>query len=345
MPRLKASEPALLARVRDALKRQTPLPQQSRVIVGVSGGADSVALLHALCGLSKASRWRLIVGHVDHQLRPESQADAVFVQDLSRRLKLTCIVVSRDVRAVCTGEQLSLEDGARRVRYEAFQMIARQHAASHVVLAHTADDQAETVLLRLLRGSGLTGLAAIPWARPLAEARNSTDEPVSVLRPLLGCTRADVLEYLRAADLPHREDASNTDVQFTRNRVRHELLPAMEGYNPAIRAHLAQLAEQVRSDCELLDAVTDRYWKRVGRMQAGRLTLSLPALKRQPAAMQRLLVRRAIRLLQGDLRYFEYRHWEEVEQLFQDRPTGSVVSLPAGIRVERKGNQLHWFTD
>ena len=163
-PSIRKAEP-LVWRVRHTLTSLQLIQRHDRVVVGVSGGADSVALLHLLVQLQPSLRLTLYVVHVDHQLRPESDEDAAFVQALAARFEVPAVIERRDVEALCRTARWSREDGARRIRYQCFVEAAARYSAGVVALAHTADDQAETVLMRLLRGSGLTGLAGIPAMR------------------------------------------------------------------------------------------------------------------------------------------------------------------------------------
>ena len=315
-------------RVREAIQAHRLLARGDRVLVGVSGGPDSVALLHLLVGLKDDLRIRLAVAHVDHQLRSDSQDDAEFVAGLARGFGLPAAIVRRDVRHESDARGLSLEDRARRVRYAAFQEIATEQAATRLALAHTADDQAETVLMRLLRGSGLTGLAGIPMTRALGD--------VTIIRPLLGVWREEVLGYLRQHRLSCRQDPTNRDPRFLRNRIRHELLPLLEReYNPQLKRLLNQLAEQCRTDAGFLSEAAQRYWKRLVKPQNGHLAIRQERFLKQPKALQRQLIRTAVQQVQGDLTGFEFRHWVEIERLFTERPTGTILDLPGHVRLER----------
>lgn len=326
----------MAARVRRDILALQLLHRNDRVVVGVSGGADSVALLHLLVRLRPSLRLTLYVVHVDHQLRAEAPEDAAFVQELAARLKVPAVIERRDVEALCRRAGWSLEDGARRIRYRCFVEAAARYSASAVALAHTADDQAETVLMRLLRGSGLTGLAGIPVMRE--------SQGVRIVRPLLHCWRNEVLAYLTSVRLTYREDASNADRRFVRNRIRHELLPLLaREYNPNIKAALVQLAGHSRVDDAYLQSSAQRYWKRVAHAaRRGDVSLKLPTLSRQPEALQRQLVRRALREIQGDLNQFEFRHWLELDRLLQRPSTRAAVHLPGGVQVVREHDRLRF---
>ncbi|MBI3629760.1 MAG: tRNA lysidine(34) synthetase TilS, partial [Candidatus Rokubacteria bacterium] len=228
--------------VRDTIRRHAMLAGGEAVLVAVSGGADSVALLHVLAALAAELSLRLTVVHLDHGLRPDSAADAAFVESLARARGLPVVV---DRIAVPPGG--SLEARAREARYAALRRHAARLGADRVALGHTADDQAETVLMRLLEGAGPRGLAGIPPVRG------------RYIRPLIETRRAGIVETLTAAGLTWREDPSNRDPKFLRNRIRHELLPLLAStYNPAIVPALARAAALTRELLAQVSAVAER---------------------------------------------------------------------------------------
>ena len=332
-----------LAQVRRTVATHRLWPPRSRIVVAVSGGADSVALVHALLSLRPEWRLALRIAHLDHGLRPDSAQDAAFVRELGARWYIPATIERRDVGALCAREGWSLEDGARRIRYQFLLEVARRESATHVAMAHTADDQAETVLLRLVRGTGLAGLGAIPITRRL-------DDDTWIARPLLEVWRRDVTAYLAGLGLLHREDATNADQRFARNRIRHELLPLLErDYNPNIKEVLTRLAETSLWDSAYLQDAAGRQWKRTvkeasnGGASGHSVAISLPALRRQPKALQRQLVRRAIQRVRGELGQLEFRHWLEVERLCGERPVGTLLDLPGGVRLIRERHRLVCF--
>jgi len=340
-----ASE-TVLTRVRETIATHRLLPPHARVVVAVSGGADSVALLHILVTLQASLKLTLRVAHLDHGLRERSAEDARFVQELGARWGVPVSSERRPVGAICKREGWSLEDGARRVRYQFLVEVAGRHSASRIAMAHTADDQAETVLMRLVRGTGLLGLGAIPIRRQL-------EDEIWVVRPLLAVWRQEVLAYLEEVRLAHREDETNGDDRFVRNRIRRQLLPLLErDYNPNIKGTLTLLAEQSRWDYAYLEEAAGRQWKRTAKVHpctaaadggvtpSPRVAISIPAFLRQPKALQRQLVRQAIRHVRGELGRFEFRHWVEAERLFAERPAGTVVDLPGGVRLRRENDQV-----
>ncbi len=211
----------------------------ARVVVGVSGGADSVALLRGLHALAPTTRLELHAAHLNHGLRPGSaEEDAEWTCELCRRLEIPIVVEQADVRGRARAERWNIEEAARIVRYEFFERKARALGATHVAVAHTADDRAETVLHHLLRGTGLAGLRGMKRSRPLAEG-------ITLVRPLLGVRRPTIESWLAEIGQDYRTDATNADESRTRNRIRHALLPSLEReFGPQVRESFLRLAEQ-----------------------------------------------------------------------------------------------------
>ncbi|HWQ54961.1 MAG TPA: tRNA lysidine(34) synthetase TilS [Bryobacteraceae bacterium] len=287
----------LLGRISETVSRHRMLAPGQRVGVAVSGGADSVCLLDALRELAKDAGWSLSVLHLDHGLRGgESRADAAFVAELAARLGLPFYLETVDVRALAAGG--NLEQAGRDVRYAFFRRLIADGTVDRVALGHTRSDQAETVLYRFLRGAGTAGLAGI---RPVTAE--------GIVRPLLDLERGDVVAWLAERGLAWREDASNADLSFDRNRIRHQLLPALvREWNPGLTRTLANLADRAREE--------EAWWEvEIDRLAAERLTLKPPAvlleagpLAEMPPAFARRLVRRAIEIAKGDLRGIDFEH-------------------------------------
>lgn len=315
--------PALVPRVERAILERALLPAGATVVVAVSGGPDSVCLLDVLAQLAPGHGWRLHVAHLNHGLRGEqSDGDAAFVAELAAAYGLPCTVERRDVAAYRTAMRLSLEAAARQVRYVFLEEVATRTGAQAVALGHTQDDQAETVLLNLLRGSGLDGLRGMPWRRGI------------FVRPLLGVPRADVQEYCRVRGLSYRIDPSNFDLAFLRNRVRQELLPMLERYNPAIRRVLARTAEALSLDATIIETVCDAAWQRtVARATPVTVEFRLAAWRAEPLAVQARLLRAAVARLRGSAHDLPLeRVLAALEALARPGP-GRVVELGSGLVV------------
>lgn len=221
--------------------------QDLTVLAAVSGGADSVGLVGALAALKTAGTGRLAVAHFNHRLRPAAADEARFVASLAARLELACELGEGSVAEAAASQGDGLEAAARSQRYAFLQATAERIGARYVVTAHTADDQAETILHRILRGTGVAGMAGMRRARPLGAA-------VALIRPLLDIRRAEIRDYLAELGQPFHEDVTNGNPAFTRNRIRHDLLPRLAEYNPDVIGALLRLAETAREAQRIVDA-------------------------------------------------------------------------------------------
>jgi tRNA(Ile)-lysidine synthase len=324
----------VLERVFKTISRYNMLPRGSRVIAAVSGGADSVCLLHVLAELAPEAGVQLEVAHFNHMLRgAESDADQRFVEELAAQLGLRLHSTRAGVAAI----RGNLEQAARRARQAFFASLTGDGASGRIATGHTRDDQAETVLLRLLRGSGLAGLAGI---LPVTSA-SSGGASVQVVRPLLGVTRAEIVQYLLERDLAWREDSSNADLRFARNRIRHELIPQLTArWNPRLAAALAHLADLSyeeelwwRGPASPLHAVQQQGTIRAECRTAG-VELHAGRLAALPRAVARRTVRAAIARAKGDLRRLEFEHVEQILELAGREAGDGRVQLP-GLDVRR----------
>ena len=239
----------LSARILSSLRSDCRLQPEDTVIVGVSGGIDSVFLLTRLHELGQP----MIAAVFDHGLRPEAAEECSFVQSFCSERGIPCIPGSADVRSHAETVHTGIEAAARELRYRFLFDTAEKNQAAAVITAHHANDRAETVLLHLLRGTGIDGLSGMrPYALP-----NPFSETIPLIRPLLGITRAEIEAYMAANRIPYREDSSNTDTEFTRNRIRLDLIPKLEReYNPKIVESLCRLAETASADADLLNEIT-----------------------------------------------------------------------------------------
>lgn len=323
---------AMLACVQNSLARHAMLQPGDLVLAAVSGGADSVALLHVLHRL----HIKLTVAHLHHGIRgAAADADAAFVHRLARKLGVPLIEERVDVPARAKATGVSLEMAARAARYEFFTRIARQLGAAAVAVAHTADDQAETVLLRLARGAGPQGLGGM---EPVSQR-----DGLKIIRPLLGIPRATLIAFLEEHRLRWREDATNRDPHFLRNRVRHEILPLLEKrLNPQIRTALLRTAEILREENALLDSLAGRALslKAPRRAAPARPTLVVQKLTVLPLPLQRRILR--LWLMRAGLTA-ERLDFEAVDApltlLKSTRGTRSV-EIGDGWRIVRRYDQL-----
>ena len=315
-------ELAVLERVRKTITRYNMLPRGGRVAVAVSGGPDSVCLLHVLRELAPAFEVSLSVAHLNHKLRgSESDDDERFVAELAAGLGLPFYGAGADIASVHD----NLEQAGRHARQAFFGGLN----ADRIALGHTRDDQAETVLFRLLRGSGLRGLAGI---YPVTDGAGGRP---SYIRPLIEATRAEVVEFLHERAIPWREDSSNLDFRFARNRIRGSLLPELaRDWNPRIGESLSQLASLAHDEERWWRCYIDDLSRGILFPRAGGIELRASALAEFAPAVGRRLIRQAIARAKGDLRGLEYGHVERVLSLAVQAEGDGRVSLP-GIDVRR----------
>jgi tRNA(Ile)-lysidine synthase len=310
------------------------------VLVAVSGGSDSVALLRGLDAIRLPGEGRLIAAHVNHKLRgAESDADQQFVEELCRSQNIPCEVAIGDVNTVAGGRGQGIEAAARKVRYAALEEMAGRLGARFVVTAHTADDQAETVLHRILRGTGIRGLAGMSRVRRLG--------PTTLLRPLLGVRRAELTAYLHDLGQPLRTDASNRDVRFTRNRIRAELLPLLAtNYNRAIVDALLQLGRLAGESQALIDEIVERTVEQCVRFAAaGNVLLDTTSLAAQPPHLVREVLLCVWRRQGWPLAAMGYAQWNELAAMIASAngqsPHGTTKRMfPGAILVEVCDDQL-----
>ena len=220
-----------LQRVEVEIQNRKLLSRGQKILVAVSGGVDSMVLLHTLHSLAKENRWKIFVAHFNHQLRGRaSDADEKLVRVTAKKLRLKFFTSGADVKAFAVQSKLSVEMAARKLRHEFLARIAREQKISAIALAHHADDQVELFFLRLLRGAGGESLAGMKWRSP-----SPADKKISLVRPLLGCAKAELLAFAGENKICFREDTSNFSTDFLRNKIRNELLPLLrKNYQPAV---------------------------------------------------------------------------------------------------------------
>lgn len=326
----------LLARVRCYATRYGLLQSSKTVVVGVSGGPDSLALLHVLRQLSREFGLSLHVAHLNHGLRSAAaEEDARFVADMAARWDLPCTLGQVDVRSLAAG--CSLEEAARLARYRFLAEAAAQAGAGIIAVGHNADDQAETVLMHLLRGAGVAGLRGMLPRAPLADYRLGLPlaRPLSLERPLLSVPRREIEAYCAEHALEPRFDRSNEDLTFHRNRLRHELLPLLEGYNPAIRGVLAHTAAVMAGEAEILQTNMDAAWQRVTLpSEPDEVLFDLSGWRALQLGLQRSTLREAIHVLRRELRDINGQHIERAVWLAREGGTGQSATLASGLALQ-----------
>ncbi len=295
----------LLKKVENTIREYALLQPQEKVLVACSGGADSVCLLHLLLELRESGPWELCVGHFNHQLRKEAREDETFVQELALNHSLEFHAGSRDVKAYAQRSRLNLEEAGRELRYAFLKETASSIGAAKIATAHTLNDQAETFLMRLLRGSGLRGLAGI------APIRDDL-----IIRPMIQVERAEIETYLTERNIEYRVDKSNLDRRYLRNRIRLDLLPCIQrDYEPQIKLQIGRLTEIIRSEDEFLEGLVTSVETDTILRKDNQPALDVKRLSQQPLALQRRLIRRFLEIIRGDLRGISYENVETIRRL------------------------------
>jgi len=318
----------IINKVKHALRQYNLISKGDKIIVGVSGGPDSVCLLYILNSLKEELSFRLYVVHLDHMLRKNSGKEAAFVRSLAKRLGIPAVIARVDIKALAANG--SIEEVARNARFKLFSKAAKSFKANKIALGHNLDDQAETVLMRLLRGSGLYGLSAI---QPKKLIHGKT-----IIRPLLEIRRKDIERFLTSRRIKFCLDESNLDDVYLRNRIRNSLLPLLEkNYNKNIRQVLASLSDSSTSDYDYLSKAVAKF------PEAEKTVFRLKRLMSMHPAMRRLLLRNAITRVKGDTRRIGFAHIKELEDLIFNRPAKSIVDLPQGISVRKSVKSISFY--
>ncbi|MBW4466800.1 MAG: tRNA lysidine(34) synthetase TilS [Pegethrix bostrychoides GSE-TBD4-15B] len=315
----------LHARIHQTLKQRRLLPQGKHLLVAVSGGQDSLCLLRLLLDLQPQWGWVLSVGHCNHRWRPDADANADYVQRLAARLSLPCYLATAPPLP-------ETEAAARDWRYEALSQLAAAATCTHLLTGHTASDRAETLLHNLIRGSGADGLQALSWQRSLNSA-------LELVRPLLEVTRAETAAFCQQASLEIWEDSTNQDLRYRRNRIRQQLIPELQTYNPQVERALSQTAELLRADIEYLEAAADLVWQQaMVEISATSLRLNRRILGQTPLSLQRRVMRRFLKAALPVAPNFE-----QIEKclLLLNAPNRSASEpLPGGTAAQVQGDWL-----
>jgi tRNA(Ile)-lysidine synthase len=342
-------------KVIDFIRRHSLVSPGETVVVGVSGGADSVCLLHVLAKWQKESGLKLHVAHLNHQLRgAESEADAEYVSGLARSLGIPVTIGRQDVAAYRRTRSISVEEAARELRHAFLAGVAGDVGAGRIALGHTRDDQVETILMHILRGTGTGGLCGLAACSPLA-LRVRTQSAIAspdlsgrsnllVIRPLLDITREETTGYCREQRLDPRIDSSNLSLSFFRNRLRLELLPLLRQYNPAVDRALLRLADIAGEDSAFIEGQAALLWDEVIRQEDDAVHVDRKGAARLPVALQRQLLRAAVAKLAGDTRDIEAGHIEAARGLLR-KPVGKRVSLPHGLVCRGEYDELVIFRE
>ncbi|MFQ5591956.1 MAG: tRNA lysidine(34) synthetase TilS [Phycisphaerae bacterium] len=331
---------AMLRAVAEELTAEGLLQRDEAVVVGVSAGPDSMALLHLLLELNRQLGWqlRVHVAHLNHRLREdEAEKDAAFVQAAVDSLGISCTIEATDIARLAKAEPAGLEEVGRRERYALFERVCLNVGARTVAVGHHADDHAETILQRIVRGTGVRGLAGIPRSRPLTPGSD-----VRLIRPLLRFTRNEILAFVADNGIAYREDRTNTLPEPTRNRIRNVILPQLESeMNPQVREALVRLGEQAQWVEQYLRETVERTFETLMISRTDQqLVLNADALMRKSRIVQSEIMRLAYRSFGLGEQALGFSHLVSALDLIADSASGRQVQLPGGMTIAKRYGQL-----
>jgi len=317
----------MLQKVTNTIAKYDLIQKGDKILVAVSGGPDSVFLLHALYELREIYSIDLHVAHLNHSLRDEADEDAKFVEEMAASLGLPCTVRKENVRSFASSEGLSIEDGARRVRYKFLEVERKKFKNDKIATGHTANDEVETLILRTARGTGLKGLRLIP------------PKISNIIRPLIEIKREDIINFLNERGVPYRIDPSNYDIRYKRNLVRSKIVPILKEINPNFIDSVLKMRESLERDEEFINEQTEKVLNElIKRKQDGKITLDLLKFSNYNN-FKRRIIRKAIELVKGDLTKITSEHIEYTLMLAEKGKTGSIIDLP-DINVEKGYKEL-----
>lgn len=335
----------LIDKVRQTIKKYDMLRLGDRVVVGVSGGPDSVVLLHILLELREEMNLSLHVAHLNHKLRSkEADKDAQFVELLAKKFKLPFTVKVVDVAGFSKKKKLTLEEAARQKRYDFLESVAKETGATKIAVGHNADDQVETILMWLLRGAGRAGLMGIPPIRKIDQAGITAKSRfgISIIRPLIEVYRKEIKSYLKKHRLSYRLDTSNLSPVFRRNKLRLKLLPLIrKDYSPNFDALILQTSEILRDENALLEREVNKVSKRlIDRILPGKISIDLNKLLRYNISLQRQIIRRLVFWVSSGKVIPDYRKVEEIIKLVVSGKANVRILLSGGLVVKKSYNLL-----
>ena len=329
----------LTKKIHTTITKYNMLSENDKVLVCVSGGADSVALLYLLYLLKDEFSLKLHIAHLNHMIRAkEADKDAEFVRSLAQRLKLPIISRKVDVPSFVKKNRLSTEEGARILRYRFFSEAAAKIKADKVAIAHTADDQAETVLMRIIRGTGLEGLGGI---KPAIEQNG-----MKIIRPLIEVWKKEIENYLKQKRLRFRLDLSNKDKTYFRNKIRLALIPHLaRNYNFRIKEILLRLGNVAREDYACLEKKAEKAFEKLVETKKDKFEIefSIKRLKRYPVAIQRIVMRLAIEKIKGDLRRISFQNLQDLNGLIRSPDRNLFLHLADKIKVRKEYDKLIFY--
>lgn len=308
------------------VKENNLIAENEGVVVALSGGPDSVCLLHVLHRMSEEMNLKIYAAHLNHKIRGlEAYMDSLYVMKLCEELQIPCFIRAIDVPKYCSDNKLGLEDGARKLRYEIFDEIREKVGADKIAIGHNKNDQAETVLMRIMRGTGLQGLRGIEYKRE-----------GGIIRPILDISREDIEKYCEENNLTPRIDRTNLEAIYSRNKIRLKILPYMkEEFNENIVGSIVRMSNNIKVDSDYIDSQAEKAYGEICRKYEDGVYMFVGPLEEEHEAIKTRLVINAIREVLGDVNSIDKKHIDDVLNLMEKNKSGKKINLPRGLYAYR----------
>ena len=322
----------IVDRVRSTINKYNLLEKGDKVVLGLSGGPDSVCLLHILKQLEKEYDISIYAAHLNHQIRGiEAQKDVMYISQLCDSLGVKFFVKSINVPSYCEENRLSLEEGARKLRYEMFYEIMQKTKSNKIAIGHNLNDQAETILMRMMRGTGLQGLKGIEYKRDN-----------TIIRPILDIERSAIEQYCKKFNLNPRIDSTNLESIYTRNKIRLELIPYMqEKFNTNVIESICRMGNNLKLDNDYIEQEGNKYFNEISKLNENEsVEINLNKYLNLHKAIKSRIIRNSIKYILGDTNFIDQKHIEDIFDLEEDNKINKKLILPRGLFVYRNENNI-----
>lgn len=326
----------IINKVRETIKKHNLVNDGDKIILGVSGGPDSICMLHILNYLKDEFNIKIYAAHLNHKIRGiEAQKDAMYVAKICDIMRVPCFIRAIDVPAYCNENGVTLEEGARILRYNMFFEIKDKISADKIAIAHNINDQAETVIMRMMRGTGLQGLKGIQYKRE-----------DGIIRPLLDVDREEIEAYCEQNNLSPRIDQTNLEEIYTRNKIRLKLIPYMiENFNPNLKESIARMANLLKDDGDFIMEQSNKSFDEMcSKISDNTISMDIEKFINAHRALKNRIIRKCIDYVLGNIKGIEQKHIQDVNNLINSHKNNSRIDLPKGILVYKKGGRII-FTD
>lgn len=321
----------IFEKVLSTINKYKLIEDGDKIVLGLSGGPDSVCLLHILYRLKEKLDIEVYAAHLNHQIRGiEAQKDALYITQLCENLGVTSFVKSIDVPKYCKENGLSVEEGARKLRYEMFEEIKQKTKSNKIAIGHNLNDQAETILMRIMRGTGLQGLRGIEYIRDN-----------NIIRPILDIDRKDIEAYCEEYELNPRIDHTNLETIYTRNKIRLELIPYMkDNFNPNVIESIVRMSNSLKTDSDYIQEESEVKFKEVSNLQEDACEIDIQKYSKLHNAIKVRVLRKGIKHILGDTNFVDQKHIEDIMQLEDNKKLDKMITLPRGIFAYRRKNTI-----